>query len=470
MVARSLLLAALWASPVWAQTPTPQPAPLAGIRGYVYDSLLTGTTLPNASVFLAGATTRTTRADLRGRFGFDSLPPGQYTVTFSHPTLDEVGYAPAERPIELRAGLVTRLFLSTASSTAMYARICPDPAGAPVGAVLGALRDIRLKRPVVGGEIRVEWNENTISRELGFTRRPRAVGAMTDSLGRYRICGIPNDAAMLLRARVRGIDGPPLELKMGGRSLAIRVVSIDLGDSTAAAPAPGIAVRGTAVLKGMVRKESGEPLGGAQVLVLGSTTVAEASPTGSFALDSLPGGTHMVEIRAIGFERRREAIDLDPDKPAELDVRLKQVATVLEELNVTAKNLAWQTDFDKRKLRNNGGHFLTREDIERRNPLRTEDIFRAVPGFTVVPSGGFDYSVVSSRGAGFNGQCSPDFYIDGIRTVVDPQIGGGIPANPSDIYGIEVYSGATTVPAEFQTQNGCGAIVIWTRRGPPRKK
>jgi hypothetical protein len=116
------------------------------------------------------------------------------------------------------------------------------------------------------------------------------------------------------------------------------------------------------------------------------------------------------------------------------------------------------------------GHFITEADIARRNPLRTEDLFRTVPGLSVVPSGGFDYTVVSTRGADFNGQCSPDFYIDGAKVTVDPMIGGGIPINPSEIYGIEVYNGAASTPAQYQTQNGCGAIVIWTKRGGPQKR
>ena len=205
------------------------------------------------------------------------------------------------------------------------------------------------------------------------------------------------------------------------------------------------------------------------MLVLGSSAITEVTASGAFQLDSLPGGTHMVEIRAIGFDRRREAVELNPDQPATLDVRMKQVATIIQELNVTAK--AAESEFDTRKARNNGGYFITADDIERRNTLRTEDLFRAVPGLNVVPSGGFDYQVVSSRGVGISGKlCSPDFFIDGVRTEVDPQIAGGIPANPSDIYGIEVYNSAILAPAEYQTQGSCGVVAIWTKRGQTRKK
>ena len=474
MLLRTLGLTALLATAAQAQTPQPPTtSPYATIRGYVFDSLLTGTTLPAASISLTGEVTRTTIADARGRFGFDSIPPGHYVVTFSHPTLDNVGYTPSEKPLDLKAGVLTRLFLSTAAGTTMYERLCLGPATAEMGVLVGSLREVTTKSPVAGGEVRLDWNETQVSQALGVTHRNRTAGARTDSLGRFRVCGLPNGRSMLLRARGRGVDGAPLELDFAGRSLVIRALSIDLGDTVstvagAAGPAP--AVHHTAVLKGTIRKASGEPLTGAQVLVLGSSAATEVTAGGTFQLDSLPGGTHMVEVRAIGFERRRDAVDLDPNQPATLDVRMKQVATVLQELNVTAKPAA-VTEFDQRRTRNNGGYYITSDDIEKRNTIQTEDLFRTVPGLSVIPSGGFSYQVVSGRGVGMSGKlCSPDFFIDGMRTEVDPQIAGGIPANPSDIYGIEVYNSAMVAPAEYQTQGSCGVIVIWTKRGQLRKK
>jgi hypothetical protein len=450
-----------------AQAPA---SPFAIIRGYVFDSLLTNATLPGASVMLTGTATRTVQADARGRFAMDSLAPGKYTITFRHPSLAEVGYTPQDWSLDLKAGTVSRLFLATTSGAAVYARVCPNTRETQVGAVLGSLKEVATREPVAGGEVRVEWSESSISKELGMSRRLRSVRAETDSLGHYQLCGVPNDAAVLLRAQARGLNGAPLELALEGRSLAIRLLTIDLSDSTGRVANDGVLDHGTAVLKGTIRQTTGEPLPEAQVLVLGLPNGAQSTPTGGFEIKDLPGGSHTVEIRAIGFARKRELVDLDPTKPVELDIKMTKMAAVLPELSVTAKAAAGQSEFDKRRTSAAGaGHFITREDIDRRNPLRTEDLFRTVAGLSVVPSGGFDYSVVSSRGAGFNGRCSPDFYVDGAKVTVDPQIGGGIPVNPHEIYGIEVYSGPASVPAQFQTQNGCGAIVIWTQRGQARR-
>jgi hypothetical protein len=469
-VKRPLLLAALAlglsAASAAAQTPT---STVATVRGYVFDSLLTHATLPGAIVILTGPESRNIAADARGRFVIDSLPPGSYTITFSHPSLDEIGYTAPQWSLELKAGVVSRPFLATTSGLAIYERACPGPHESQTGAVLGSLKEATTKAPVVDGEVRVEWSESSVSKELGLTRRLRAVRSPTDSLGRYRLCGVPNDAGVLLKARARGLDGPPLELQLEGKSLAIRALTIDLSDSAGRVATNGVLDHGTAVLRGTVKQETGQPLADAQVLVLGLPNGVSSTPTGAFELDSLPAGTHTVEIRAIGYGRRRQMVDLDPTKPVELAVTLNKVATVLPELSVNAKATAGMTEFDKRKG-TGMGHFITEADIERRNPLRTEDLFRSVPGFSVVPSGGFDYSIVSSRGATFSGQCSPDFFVDGAKITVDPQIGGGLPVNPREIYGIEAYSGAASIPAQFQTQNGCGAIVIWTKRGGARRR
>jgi len=446
-------------------------SPYAAIRGYVYDSLLTLATVPGAHVIITGPTSKTVTADARGRFSADSLEPGEYRLAFSHESWAAVGYVPPDRTIVLKPGTVTPLFLSSTAGQGIFARLCPNAREERTGAVLGQLTDATTNHPIPGAEVRVEWSESVISRELGVSRHLRALRSPTDSLGRYTICGVPNDAAILFRARANAVDGPPLELDLKERPLAIRMLTLDLSDrssDTASRNRKDAQARGTAVLKGIVRGGDGKPIPEAQVLVLGLDDGVRSTETGAFQLDSLPGGSHTMEVRAIGFSRRREMVNLRPDRPVEVDIRLTRMAVVLPEVEVKAT--AAKSEFDQRRTSMAGaGHFITRDDIERRNPLRTEDLFRGVPGFSVTPSGGFDYTVVSTRGPGMNGQCSPDFYIDGAKVMVDPQIGGGLPVNPAEIYGIETYSGAASTPAQYQSQSGCGTILIWTQRGGRRR-
>jgi hypothetical protein len=59
--------------------------------------------------------------------------------------------------------------------------------------------------------------------------------------------------------------------------------------------------------------------------------------------------------------------------------------------------------------------------------------------------------------------CRPDFYINGMFM---PGVGASeldALADPDEIVGIEVYSGAKT-PVQFQRpRTGCGSILVWTK-------
>jgi len=463
----SLLLLGLAVSGLGGRLAAQDPA-FARVRGYVFDSLLTGATAPEAHVALSGPTSRVVVADGRGRFLVDSLLPGEYLIAFTHPAWDEVGYTPTPRKVTLNPGMNT-VFLSSTAGHGIFAALCPNVQDERTGVVLGALTDVRTGQPIPGGDVRVEWTESEVSVVLGVNTRTRVVRSPVDSSGRYRLCGVPNDTPVLLKASVGLLDGPPLELDLEERPVAIRMLSLDRGPAAAEGQAVTINPdSGTARLRGSVTATDGKPVPGAQVVVHGHTATAQSTESGSFELGGLPGGTHTVEVRAIGYTKARRLVELRPDSVARVELTLARQAVILPEVAVTAE--APKSEFDQRRTSAaSGGHYITQEDIERRGAIRTEDLFRTVPGFNVVPSGGFDYRVVSSRTVGASGQCSPQFYIDGARITVDPLVGGGLPINPQDIYGIETYSSnAVNAPPEYQSGNGCGVILIWTKRGRRR--
>ena len=120
--------------------------------------------------------------------------------------------------------------------------------------------------------------------------------------------------------------------------------------------------------------------------------------------------------------------------------------------------------FETRRQRRSGGQFITREEIEKRDPRVTTDLLRRLQGVRILDSAG-TLVAVSSRGpklsyalvrncvlrVGVNGTVNPVLSLNSIV--------------PVDIYGIEVYSGAT-IPPEFgggRRDIYCGVIMIWTR-------
>lgn len=444
------------AVPVQAQQASP---PTAIVRGYVWDSLLTGAVLPNARVTVSGPAARTLITDGRGRFVFDSLEPGAYTVSFFHPALDQLGYTPPEMSLQVEPGGVYPIFLSTVSGVAVHGALCRGPQAAQTGVVFGRLANVRTGAPIIGGEVRVEWRETRVSTALGVTSGTRAAAATADSVGRYQICGVPNDTPVLLRAQADGVVGPPLELDLAGRPVAFRGLALDLDAPGAIA---GDSATGSAVLRGTVRGPDGSPVPEAQVFVLGLPHGTRTNAAGRFHLEGLPAGTYSVESRAIGFSRRRDMVQLRPDEQTELDIRL--AGRVLELPEIVVEERVFRNEFEERRSQGRG-HFITREEIERRSPIRAEELFRVVPGFTVVSSG-MDFAVVSSRAPQASGYCQPDFYVDGTKVTVDPQMGNGLPVGPDEIYGIETYPGsASGAPLQYRSTSGCGLILIWTMRG-----
>src|SRR5215211_4594688 len=80
-------------------------------------------------------------------------------------------------------------------------------------------------------------------------------------------------------------------------------------------------------------------------------------------------------------------------------------------------------DFEEHRKRNGFGTFLTEEDIERRRPFQTSDLFIMIDGMS-----GQDINLI----------------------------------HPSSIGAMEIYRAGQ--PAPVQYDRGCGVIVIWSRR------
>jgi hypothetical protein len=433
------------------------PAPLGSIRGIVYDSLLARAPLGGAVVELLELGRQVT-TDGRGVFRFDSVPGGRYTISFTHPTLTEIGFVPPDRSVTLGAGIDIAYSLGTPTDVSLYRRLCPGPREPDTGVLLGTLTRAGTKVPLVGAEVQGDWVVATVDRSLGVTRRPLTVRAVTDSSGRYQLCGIPSDVAVVVTATAGTVKGEPLEVDTRGRAFGIRNLSLDLGGAASA----------TTVARGTVVDSAGRGVAGAQVLVLGTERTTRTGPDGSFLLSGLRPGSATLEARAIGYTRRRQPIELAPAGTPPVRLVLGRLAVDLPEVKVTARaGSLGSTGFEERRGRANG-YFVGRAEIQRRGIVRTEDIFKTVPGLKVETIGGTDYQILSLRGAGFSATCVPAIYIDRTLVPLDPETtGGSLPLTPEEIHGIEVYRAPADAPPEYQRPGtaACGIILIWTRRG-----
>jgi outer membrane receptor protein involved in Fe transport len=117
-------------------------------------------------------------------------------------------------------------------------------------------------------------------------------------------------------------------------------------------------------------------------------------------------------------------------------------------------------DFERRRA-SGRGTFITREDVERRNPLTLADLLRVARGLTVRSVGGRTELRFARANARLVGpDCPPEIWIDGVRAfdaTVDE-------VHPEEVEGVELYRGLGQIPAEYLSRSsGCGLVLIWTR-------
>jgi len=318
--------------------------------------------------------------------------------------------------------------------------------------------------PLADARVVVAWREVAIDTATMSSSVEERTGAVqTDSLGRYRLCGVPTDSWLLLQVQHDGRAGAGIRLLVpDSAGVAMRHLSLSASASSPVAAAPAAAddttepppLTGTASVAGVIRGVGGLPLSGAQVRIVGAAGRSTSDARGRFALGDLPAGTQVLEVRRIGYLLTQQPVELRAGRTAEQDVRLQRIVT-LDSLRVLAQRSRYP-EFEQRRKTNGFGTFFTADDIADKRPFQTSDLFRMILGFRV--SGlGLDAKVFSTRGVtSMGGVCSPNIVIDGMPNQELNLI------HPSSIGAMEVYRAGQPAPPQYD--RGCGAILIWSKR------
>lgn len=217
-------------------------------------------------------------------------------------------------------------------------------------------------------------------------------------------------------------------------------------------------------ISGTVRDSAGAPIPGVEVVLLQTKGAVYSDSLGVFHFTDIPSGKRELHFRRLGFAPKSLDTDVREGKTLALAVVLEASATEIEGMTVEEVTRRRQilSDFYDRSSRG-FGHFITREQIEKRNPMNLSDMMRTIPGARLIPVRGTGMSTLRfSRAQMGNRDCPPQYWVDGVKAWnlnVDDIV-------PQDVEGIEVYSGASTVPPQFNTREGttiCGVVLIWTR-------
>jgi hypothetical protein len=257
--------------------------------------------------------------------------------------------------------------------------------------------------------------------------------------------------------------------------------------------------------------DSNEPISSGIVTLLTEDGVRAATAVtdenGNWWLAAPGPGLFYVEAKRLGYQPWIDGpLELQRDDDWSSLYHLRSLAVELDPVEVSAQATQRYLELSGfyQRQRVNFGHFITREDVEKRAGSKVTDVLAAVPGVRLVPTGdSFGRMHIQMRGSrlSYGGVCRPRIFVDGIiynrgdsrptgvddwgnleriydplenpnlNTIEEPTIDEIV--QPVDIAGIEVYRSASQVPVQFggtgiQTQ--CGVIAIWTRVGQLRRR
>ncbi len=179
--------------------------------------------------------------------------------------------------------------------------------------------------------------------------------------------------------------------------------------------------------------------------------------SGTFVTARMIPGEYEVSVAMLGYADVLSTLRLEEAGDVDLRVELVPEALAVEPVVVAVRRqsrLETGGFFERQAV--GIGHFLTRQDIENRNPWRVADLFYGVPGARVIPASvGQPVPNVLLRN-----NCSPLIVMNGAplssRLRLDEIL------HPSDIEAIEVYHGSSA-PIQYSQFTTCGTIMVWTR-------
>jgi hypothetical protein len=312
-----------------------------------------------------------------------------------------------------------------------------EPA-AEKGTVSGTVSDVESKVPLAGAKALLTWTGVPPAR-----RRPEQ---RTDRNGRFLFCEVP--AGARARVRIEYLDETTVADPVAVVAGAEATVALEV-------KAPHVQVQGRVVEAG-----TGRAIADATLRIAGTQLTRTSGDDGGFTIVGLPAGEYALEAEHLAYRAVSDSLHVELGTNVMLEVRLDATAIPLEPLIVDVRSLMLERRGFYVRMDRGLGTFITRERIDRMIPLQPTDVLRGVAGITMQRRrNGFGYQPVGRGGCGFR------YFIDGTR--VGP--GFEIDDVPVEwIEALEIYSGVSTVPAEFsammhEQRGNCGLIVIWTK-------
>ena len=323
-------------------------------------------------------------ADARGRFAFDSLPPGRYVLEVTHSWLDSAAIAGIPVAAEVRAGAETRVSLGTPSARTLRALLCPGDPEDTVrnGIAVGTVYNVDDSTRRVSAEVLAFWNELVADSATHQVRRQRRgeVSEVGDE-GAYRMCGLPVAQKLAMQAQTDSLHySGVVNAEVPATGVLVLPFYVDAmhraGDSV-----------GVGVVVGQVRAADGGTVPRARVSVTGTPRSVITDDSGRFRLSNVSRGTQPIRVTALGFDPVQKVVVVRNDTHP-VSVTLSRSAVVLDSVVTRARRagvdaqLALSVPGFLRRRDEGFGTFFSADSIERLHPRVVADLF---PPFPALP-------------------------------------------------------------------------------------
>lgn len=415
--------------------------------------------------------------DSTGRATLSQVLPGRYGALVRSPLIELSRASPAGQMLTVRPATSDRVIgidtVAVPTADEILRLACGKEVADAGGAMLyGFVRNTRgLGVPDVS--VTALWLgdwRRVASDVLNAHNEGEAV--RSGEMGEFRICGVPRDRKVTLRAET---DSSRVALAIVVTPQeALRAVDLPLSTATTDVIGPD-----AALLELLVTSSTNEPLGDV-ILDLSNgpwQKRVRTSERGLALVPNVPPGVIAIRARRVGFQmgdlaaiveagRNTVPLHLDPNRAPVLDT-----VRVMGSKRVSAR----LDEFETRLRIKAATAFVTRADIERRNPVDTWQLLTAIPSVKIVSLNGTSVAQ-SARGSrpsllAPNLPCNFRLMVNGLLI---PTQGDGAAAYtdlsylppPAEIYGIEVFAGASSIPLQYGGSGAdkwCGLIAVWTR-------
>jgi len=232
-----------------------------------------------------------------------------------------------------------------------------------------------------------------------------------------------------------------------------------------------------------------------------SMTTAVSDADGQWMLSIPAPGWYFLEAKGMGYRPWVAGpMELQPGDDLDAVFHLQRLPVMLKPIDVTVAAMHRHLELSGfyERQRADFGHFMTPEEIDRRQASTLTQLVSAIPGVNIVSmtNGTVGARFIQLRGGSLaRGEpCRPRVFVDGLMySRGDSQVRRDDPdteqrladefervdqglniddiGHPSTIAAIEIYRSAAQVPVQFggsSIETQCGVIVIWTRTGRMR--